>query len=724
MEKTAAARPQPTMTLQTHGSGMRYLNFGRFEVALFLEARSRDSAICALFVPAKPVVNRSFTPPLPQPTLLFVSTTRVPGVRLVRACTFAAQFLLFSCLALAATLQKPPAKSETQPVPQLPAQIELLETKYRFETNGDSRKEVYARVKINNELGVQQFARLKFNFNRSFQSVEIPLVRIIHPSGGTAEILPSAITDDPDPAVVDFPAYQDVRVKSVRILGLGPGDLLEYRVITTTTHPPLAPDFWLEHSFDHSGVVSEEIFELDLPSLTNLHVQINPAFPPENLAAAKPGRKIYRWTRKQTVSPETSNEAAQSKPDIVISTFSSWNQLASRLSTLLIPDEQESHALYKKAASLVGMNDNVEKKIAAIYDFVSQKIRTVDLPLGATGYRPQAPDKTLADGYGTAEDKFVLFAALGNNFFGPARAGFVSGSNPIGPVDLPSPQRFDHLLTMTGYPSINFWLDLNVEVAPFAVIPTQFRDEPVFVVGPAVQDHWETVKAPLPFPSSQKVEVHAALDIQGTLDARVTYVLRGDNELLLRVAFHRNPKDKWKDLAQLLALSDGFRGHVTSVEASDPYATSEPFHVEYEVTQPKFVNWAKKPVRIPAILPLVGLPDPPSPSSTAPVDLGTPLDIDLECTLKLPPGTSARVPTGTSVTRDYAEFSSNYSAARDTLTATRHIRFLRRVLPSGSAADYNAFVHAVQSDEAQDFTLERPAAPPPNAHQPSAAQKP
>ena len=49
------------------------------------------------------------------------------------------------------------------------AQIELLETKYRFETNGDSRKEVHTRVRINNELGVRQFARLNFDFNRGFQ---------------------------------------------------------------------------------------------------------------------------------------------------------------------------------------------------------------------------------------------------------------------------------------------------------------------------------------------------------------------------------------------------------------------------------------------------------------------------------------------------------------------------------------------------------------------------
>src|SRR5256884_9064232 len=41
-----------------------------------------------------------------------------------------------------------------------PAQIELLETKVRFETNGDSRREVHALVKIHSELGVRQFAQL------------------------------------------------------------------------------------------------------------------------------------------------------------------------------------------------------------------------------------------------------------------------------------------------------------------------------------------------------------------------------------------------------------------------------------------------------------------------------------------------------------------------------------------------------------------------------------
>jgi uncharacterized protein DUF3857 len=619
--------------------------------------------------------------------------------------------------------QKPPAPPPSKPAEKTakpekasnPAQIELLETRIRFESNGDSHKEVHALVKIHSELGVRQFAQLNFDFNRSFESVEIPLVHITHASGGTTDILPSAITDNLNPAVVSAPAYQDVRVKSVRILGLQPGDTLEYRVIKIVSHHPLAPDFWLDHSFDRSGVVSHEIFELDLPNSPSLRIQINPETPPDASPPNGGGeRVVYHWTRKQPPESGSGKEPVQSAPDISLTTLSSWNQLADRLAALLIPSEQESRPLYDRAASITSKDADADGKMSDFYDFVSKKIRTIDLPLGATGFRPRKAAEILATDYATPEDKFVLFAALANNFFGPARLGLVSGSDAVRAKDLPSPAKFDHLLTMSGYPSVSFWMDLNLEVAPFLMIPSQYRNKAVFVVGPAVENLWQTVVASFPFPAKQNVGVDAALSAQGALSAKVHYSMRGDNELLLRVAFHQSPKDKWKDLAQLLSITDGFRGQVTSASASDPYATKEPFTVEYELNQPKFVDWSKKTVRIPALLPQLGLPDPPvkpAPgSATAPIELGTPLEVETRMTLHLPPGTTATIPTGTSVDRDYATYSSQYSANGATLTATRHIKFLLRQVPGARAADYNAFLRAVQSDEAQDFTLESPAA--------------
>jgi hypothetical protein len=627
--------------------------------------------------------------------------------------------------------EKPSAKASTPTEPQNPAQIELLETRYRFEANGDSRKEVHARVHINSELGVRQFARLSFEYNRSFESVEIPLVRITHPSGGTADILPSAIIDQPNPAVLNAPAYHDVRVKSVRILGLTPGDNLEYRVITTVSHHPLAPDFWLDHSFDRTGVVSQEIFELDLPASRQVQIHINPVTPATSAEKSGEGasaRTTYRWDKNKFHNP--GQPIPSDAQDVVLTTYQDWGTLSDPIAKLLEPSPEAAKSVSAKAQEIVQSLRSDEEKLKALYNFVAHKITTVDLPLGSTGFRTRPPAEILASGYATAEDKFALLDGLANTLHMESRAALfgaiakISGHPPTPALLVNSailihissaPENLGHgLWEMCDHCGKDYWLVPSMEVVPFAALPSSVRGKQALI------PHYMFTLAPfanapteLPFPSTQLVHVDATLNADGKLGAKVHYSLRGDNELLLRVAFHQSPKDKWKELAQLLSLSDGFRGQVTSVNASDPYATREPFTVDYEITQPKFVDWSKKPVRIPAMLPQIGLPEAPAKpaagAAASPIDLGTPLEVETRMTLNLPPGTTTTAPTGTSVQRDYATFSSQYSAKGPTVTASRHIHFLLRQVPADRAADYNAFLRAVRNDEAQDFTLDHPA---------------
>ena len=639
--------------------------------------------------------------------------------------------------------EKPSAKSPARPEKsENPYQIELLETRYRFEANGDSRKEVHTRVHINNELGVRQFARINFDYNRSFQSTEIPLVHITHPGGGTADILPSAITDNPNPAVVNAPAYQDVRVKSVRILGLAPGDVLEYRIITTTTHHPLAPDFWLDHSFDRSGIVSQEIFELDLPELPQLQVRINPSTPAHSQEKPSDGnsaRSIYRWERATAnTTEELPAPAGETAPDVALST-AAWETLSVRLDEALLPGAKprENIRTHEESVEELSRKHTVNPEIAskaleltktaatnrerleALYDFVSQKIRTIDLPLGTTGFKVRPASEVLATGHATQEDKFALFAALATGVKLSAGAALTGYCDKGG---VPRPTMFKHLLITAGDGKSSFWLDPSLEVAPFAIISAlpqkcMFVLNRKFFAMNSTGHEWQPFERKLPFAAHQKVQVDAALATDGKLTAKVHYSMRGDNELLLRIAFHQSPKEKWKDLAQLLSLSDGFRGQVTNVNASDPYATKEPFTVDYEITQPKFVDWSKKPVRIPALLPQLGLPDPPARpapgADVSPIELGTPLEVETRMTLHLPPGTAIVPPTGTSIVRDYATFASQYSAKGETVTASRHINFLQRQVPADRAADYYAFLRAVQNDQAQGITIDlaAPAAP-------------
>lgn len=641
--------------------------------------------------------------------------------------------------------EKAAAPEKTVSKPELPFQIQLLESHIRFEVNGDSRKEVHTIVKINNILGAHQFARLTFDYNRAFQQVEIPLVRISHANGGTSELLPSAVVDAPNPAVEKFPAYQDVRVKAVRILGLQEADTIEYRVITTTTKHPLSPDFWLEHTFDRSGQVVEEHYELNLPeilvlnamqasassplsaanlpltALNQLHMYVSPEAPATNRTLGDDldhSRLIVSWKIKglrADKSQITANPSDVLPPDVVLTTYPSWAALSMQLSLCLLPARADTDAIQKKEKDLLA-EEGKRNPLESIYDFVSQKITTVDLPLDAAGYRARAPEEILTSGYATPLDKIALAGA----FLREMKISFdplLVPTMKISQEKLPRPNVFGNVLLRVAYGGSIHILEPDLEVAPFGAVRGDFRGKSVLAVDeypPNSTDMpWVQAPADLPFRSLQNVAVIASLDSDGTLSVRVKYALRGDNEVLLRVAFHQTPKERWKDVAGLLAISDGFRGQVTSVNVSDPKETKNPFTVEYEITQPKFVDWSKKPVRIPVLLPQIGLPDPPAktPAGEAAhaIELGTPLDVDTQMTLKLPAGVKAEAPAGTAVERDYAKFSSKYGTTASTVTASRRVTFLLKEMPGDEVMDYNAFMRAVQNDQAQMITLMREA---------------
>ncbi len=628
----------------------------------------------------------------------------------------AAIFILFLPCPLPPAAQAPakkPAPEPKSPPAEFSAVLDLLETRVRFEADSASRKEIHAIARINTETGARQFAALHFDYNRAFEQIEIPLVRVTHAGGGTTDILPGAISDKSNPDFAGATLYSGLRRKSVRILGLAPGDLLEYRVVTTVSGHPLAPDFWLTHTFERSGLVREEKFTVDLPSARAVRLRTYPAAPAparEESGEGAAARTMYTWrTGPSTAVAEES--AVPRKPDIILSSFESWAAVRARLASVFQNRAAAVPEIAEKARSLTPDAPSDAARLEALYDFVAKKIKTLAVPLAATGFRPAAAADVLAAGAASPLDKVALFAALANSISLPVRPAFALPRGPVAQDDPPFPAAFTAILPAALEPGETIWLDVETQVAPFRMIPERLRGAPALVVDPALDLLWRTVPQELPFVSLQTVAVDAQIGMDGKLSAKIRYTLRGDNELLLRAAFHQTPRDRWKDVATMLSLSDGFRGQIASVDASDPLATRDPFTVEYEILQPKFVDWSRRPVRLPVPLPSLGLPEiPAKPKSGAapPIDLGTPLTVETRCTLRLPAGAAAHLPANSKIDRDYASFSSVYSGKDAVVSAVRRLQFLLREIPAERIADYSAFVRAVQNDEAQDLALDPP----------------
>src|SRR5206468_9761565 len=131
-------------------------------------------------------------------------------------------------------------------------------------------------------------------------------------------------------------------------------------------------------------------FEIDVPPSAKANLKIN-LETPANLAsssrASADERIHHQWTWSQAKSTNSDSKPSPEKPDITLTTFASWDQLADRLGAFLTPSEDECRSLRDKATFLVGGDTNSDARMSDIYDFVSQKIRTVDLPTATTGFQ-------------------------------------------------------------------------------------------------------------------------------------------------------------------------------------------------------------------------------------------------------------------------------------------------------------------------------------------------
>src|SRR5262249_21655570 len=153
-------------------------------------------------------------------------------------------------------------------------------------------------------------------------------------------------------------------------------------------------------------------------------------------------------------------------------------------------------------------------------------------------------------------DKFQLFHSL-CAAVGLGSMAILSGA-PQGTDKRPAtPGVFSHLFISTGYLENagavrTYSLDPALEVAPFGMLPAAARGLPVLGINPPLSPKagdvfyvsWMPPPTNKALAAMQSVKIEARLTEDGTLKTSVRYSLRGDNELLLRVTFHRTATEK------------------------------------------------------------------------------------------------------------------------------------------------------------------------------------
>ncbi len=594
--------------------------------------------------------------------------------------------------------------------------VEQLRTVVRFENDGSQRREQTARVRVQSDAGVQRLSQLVFGYSSANEQMEMAWVRVRRPDGSVVEATDADMQDLPSPVAREAPVYSDFREKHITVPGLQPGQELEYSIVIRTEKPLLPNHFWMEYAFEKQTIVLDEQLEINLPREREIKLKTLPGFEP--VISDQGGRRSYRWKSSNLQRESDADKKKKPKtpkperPDIELSTLRSWDEVGRWYWELQKDRITPTPAVRAKAAELVRGKKTELEKIEALYDFVATNFHYVSLSFGLGRYQPHPAGEILGNRYGDCKDKHTLLASLLQSVGLAAYPALINSSRAIDP-EVPAPSQFDHVITVVPLKDEYIWMDTTTEVAPFRLLAVSLRDKKALVIPSDRPASLVQTPADPPFPNRQLMEVEGKISELGKLEATVRQTARGDNELALRAAFRRTPSSQWKELVQTLDAFYGMPGEVSEVKAGDPAQTSKPFHFEYRVAQPNYLDWSARKTQPALFLPLLGLPEADTETTekdAEPLHLGAPGETDVRLKLELPRRYLARAPVPVTVKRDYGEYRSTYSVEENRVTAERVLVTRLSELPAERARDYLAFRRAVHSDEEQKLQLETTAA--------------
>jgi tetratricopeptide (TPR) repeat protein len=595
--------------------------------------------------------------------------------------------------------------------------MEKLRTTYHFENDGTGRREVYARIKIQSEAGVEQWGQLVVGYSSANERVEVPFVRVLKADGSTVTAPPDSVQDLSIPLEKEAPVYTDYRQKHITVPGLRPGEELEYNFVTLT-NPPLAPgQFWMEHDFQKNGTVLDEELELDVPKDRIIKLKTKPGADPR--ISDSNGRRIYSWTSSHVDKDEDDKKKEKEKPPkepeppaVQMTTFANWDQMGRWYAALEKDRRQPTPEIRAKAVALTQAKSSDLDKIQALYDYVATNFRYISLSFGVGRYQPHAAGDVLHNEYGDCKDKHTLLASLLNASGYDADSVLINSGRKLDP-DVPSPSQFDHVFTMVPLGKDQLWMDSTTEVAPFRLLASVLRNKQALIIPPNGTPHLEETPADPPMLDRQISHIDGKISELGKLTAHVQYEFRGDTELYMRMLFRRIPRNKWNEFVKQMNVYSGLSGDVSDVNATDPAATHEPFSLDYKIEVANFLDWSRKKSDL--VLPLSQISlTPADEDDSGPVKIGSPVEYGYKLRLQFPAKYTESAPLPFSMKRDYGHYEASYRVDGNVFTAERTLVTSLNELPGARATDYIAFRRAVLADAEQHVSIDSSAVGTPN----------
>jgi len=274
-------------------------------------------------------------------------------------------------------------------------------------------------VKILNERGKEDFSESQISYDSTYEKVELEYARTIKPDGTVVEVGSRHIRDVSK--YLNFPLYSNARVYIISFPEITEGVSIEYKIKIQRNQLINKKDFLISYPLQAQEPVISANFSVALPRGETLYVKtLNDKYNDfgANLKPRiqeKENRLIYTWQFKDIpeILPESNMPPnVEINPTILISTFSSWQEVYDWWKNLSRDKIKADTAIKEKVRELTRGEDSEEAKIRAIYNFCAQKIRYVAVEYGQAGYEPHNASDIFQNKYGDCKDQAILLVTM------------------------------------------------------------------------------------------------------------------------------------------------------------------------------------------------------------------------------------------------------------------------------------------------------------------------
>jgi transglutaminase-like putative cysteine protease len=437
--------------------------------------------------------------------------------RNLRPLSAAVISLLIGCMSSAGLAQ----------TPNLFARIRAQTIQIDIQPNGTAVNLTHNEIQPLTPAAVTGLGQFPVTYISSMQDMEIVEAYTQKADGRKITVDKSAIIIRQPPGAPQLPFFSDAMQKVIVFPNVEPGDTL---VFTTRRRDkvPMFPGY-----FEGAGllapILATDSFDLVVTAPKRLRVQF------ENhdleLKKSESGNNDVFTVHYANVNPVTEDVAAVSQLDRVpryfISSFRNYDELAQTYAGM-IDSKSAVTAKIRAQADMItaGITDRREQA-KAIYDWVSQHVRYVEIAFGQGAIIPHEAESVLTNAFGDCKDHTVLFMALLKAKGIDSGPVLINLGNGYTLSSAPTIAQLNHMITWL--PEFSIYADTTAGVVPFGYLAPSEYGKPVVLIGktdaglrqtPVVPDGAGTIT----YRNAAKLDEQMRLTSEGTTTATGAFV--------------------------------------------------------------------------------------------------------------------------------------------------------------------------------------------------------